>query len=140
MHSGQSGAYVSIEQQLTGRVADGQAVDGITVFLNATRLDGRTFRIRDQISLGAFWCGLLLRGDTLAVALGRPRLNPRFGSSEEAAGREGPTSERAMEIFYRVRPTSWLTVQPGVQWIDRPGGYRSAKGVGIVGIKSVVTL
>jgi hypothetical protein len=33
-----------------------------------------------------------------------------------------------MELWYRLQPTDWLTITPGVFWLPRPRGQLTAAG------------
>ncbi|SEJ81318.1 porin [Sphingobium sp. AP50] len=139
LREGSSGFYLSIEQQVTGRTANGQAISGVTLFFNGTKGDRRTARIEDQMSFGMFLCGLFAPRDTIGLAVGRTHINPRFAETERLSGREAPRSEYAVEFNYKMRPVTWLAIQPSLQWVKHAGGYQSSKNVAFAGVKTVLT-
>lgn len=43
------------------------------------------------------------------------------------------------ELYYRLRATSWLEVQPVVQYWHRPGALRETQDAWVTGVKTVIT-
>ncbi|WP_158781554.1 carbohydrate porin [Pantoea sp. BAV 3049] len=43
------------------------------------------------------------------------------------------------ELYYRIHATSWLQLQPGLQYWHRPGGVKETQDAWVTGLKTVVT-
>jgi porin len=142
---GRWGVYVNVEQQLTGRSRDGQALSGLSVFANITQTDRLTTLTDNQVVLGLFYRGLVpkLRGEVLGVAVGRTNVN---GRATRAQRRDplGPPVQRdgeyAAELFYSIQPLDGLELRPNVQYVHRPGGRSDVRDVTVLGLKAAVTL
>ena len=112
------------------------------MFLNTTVTDRRTSFIDNQVAIGIFEKGILpwFTEDVLGLALARTHVSARVGRSERLQGQEEQSAEYAAEVYYGFHPYSWLEVRPNLQWIHHAGGLRSARDVGVVGLKSALTL
>jgi porin len=63
------------------------------------------------------WHGIGPRSnDTAGVGAGR------FSVAEPLGGSPGPRDEGFVEAFYKLRLTSFVSLQPDLQWFRRPGG------------------
>ena len=136
------GFWLNLQQQVTGRSADGKSISGLSLFLNVTQADQRTSRIDSQVALGLFEKGLFpwFTEDVLGVGLARTHVNHRVARAEILAGEEPQRSEYEAELYYGFHPRRWLELRPNVQWVHHAGGYRSASDVGVVGLKTALTL
>ena len=134
------GFWLSLQQQLTGRSRGGESVSGLSVFANITLADRRTSMIDNQVAIGLFKKRVMpsMGDDELGLGLVRTHINDRFVRGEELAGRYGPGSEYAVELYYGFRPVDWVVLRPNLQWIHRSGGRRFAP-VGVLGLKAVFT-
>lgn len=140
--SGRFGAWVAIQQQLTGRAENGKSFSGLSVFLNVTQADRATSLTDNQIAAGVFYKGLVptRRGDVLGAGMARTNVNARAVRDLPGQGGARLDAEYAAEIYYSVHPTGWLELRPNVQRIENPGGRQSAKGVTVLGLKAALTL
>jgi porin len=146
---GRYGAYVLLQQQLTGSyVEDGangaRTTQGLSIFANYTQADRRTTRTDGQL---AFW--LVDAGpfaarpsDDLGIGIGRTNVNSRAAEAEGllTPGSERPHAEYTAELYYGVHVLPGLMVRPNVQYIVDPGGYRGASDVVVLGLKTAITL
>jgi porin len=140
---GRYGMYAQLRQQLTGQ-SDGETETGLSAFFHFTRADRRTSRVDSQITAGLTYMDPLRRGarDQVGFAIGRTHLNSRSTAYNRLAEPTHPTldSEYPVELFFKYQVTSWLTVQPNVQYISCPGGYAHRQDVVIVGVRTTLSL
>jgi len=136
------GGWVNIQQQLTGRSEKGKSVSGLSVFLNATQADRKTSVVDSQIAVGLFEKGLFpwFTEDVLGLGFARTHVNGRVARSERLAGQPAQGSEYAAELYYGFHPRSWLELRPNLQWVHHAGGYHDVREVGVVGLKTALTL
>jgi porin len=136
------GVWVNIQQQLTGRSEKGKSVSGLSIFVNATQADRDTATIDSQISVGLFEKGLFpwFTEDVLGVGLARTHVNSRVADGERLAGQPVQGAEYAAELYYGFHPRNWLELRPNLQWVHHAGGYRDVHEVGVVGLKTALTL
>lgn len=136
------GFWINLQQQVSGRSDGGKAVSGVTLFLNATRADSRTATVDSQISAGMFAKGVIpgLPEDVLGLGFARTHVNGRVADGERLAGRAPQGSEYAAELYYGFRPRSWLELRPNLQWVHHAGGYEHAREIGVIGLKTALTL
>jgi porin len=143
VRNGRYGAWLSVQQQLTGEARDGKAVSGLSVFLNATQADRETSLTDSQISVGAVYKGLGARRPDDAVGLGLARTNLNSRGLDAASLRPGglrPDAETVAEVFYNLRVAPWLDLRPNVQFIHHPGGLRDADDATVIGLKAALQL
>jgi porin len=105
-----------------------------------TIADRRTSLIDHQIVAGLFFGGVLpwFREDSLGLGVVRTHVNSRLAASDRLAGRPVRHAEYAAELFYSLRPASWLTLRPNLQWIHHAGGLSGAEDIGVIGLKTEV--
>ncbi|HWH38742.1 MAG TPA: carbohydrate porin [Usitatibacter sp.] len=118
MHHGSSGFYAIGDRMLYRRGDDGTRVNG---FVQAGVGDARVNRFGSYLGAGITVAGLVpARADDeagLAVAYARN------GSHYLASLPPGTATnaETAIELTYLVQATSWLAVQPDLQYVVHPG-------------------
>ncbi len=136
------GMWVNLQQQLTGHSDKGKSISGLTVFLNMTQADRHSSTIDSQIAVGLFEKGLFpwFTEDVLGLGFARTHVNGRVARSERLAGDSPQGSEYAAELYYGFHPRSWLELRPNLQWVHHAGGYGNAHEVGVVGLKSALTI
>ena len=142
-HSARYGAYLNIQQQLTGGSKNGKSTDGLSVFANVTQADRATAVTDNQIAVGAFYKGLVpwIPGDVLGLALARTAVNGRVAAGE-AIDPTHPAvqgAEYAEEVYYSIHPRDWLELRPNLQLIRHPGGLRTVNDVSVLGMKTAIT-
>ena len=145
MRNGGSGVYLNAQQQLTGAGANSP---GLSVFFNWVEADHNTASITELLSLGMFYAGPLSarRQDTLGLAVGRTRVNPRVAEGQRLQNSTGTSApvpvqdaEYPIELFYNIYFTPWLSVSPLVQCVIHPGGTNVHPDVVVVGANIAVT-
>jgi len=137
--------YLNAQQQLTGASANSR---GLSVFFNWVEADHTTATITELLSLGMFYAGPFgaRRQDTLGLAVGRTRVNPRVAEGQRlqnSTGASAPvpvqSAEYPVELFYNIQFTPWLSVSPLVQYVIHPGGTSGYPDVVVVGANIAVT-
>ena len=142
-HSGQYGAYLNFQQQITG-TGEGR---GASVFLNITQADRRTAALDRQVALGVVYQGPFGQArDAIGLAVGATHNNARHASyvrdSNARTGlavAAGGGNEYAMEAYYTWSPIPGLYVRPNLQYIVRPGGTSANRNALVLGLKSQVS-
>lgn len=136
------GFWVNVQQQITGRSKDGKSVSGLTIFLNATQADHRTAIVDNQVAIGLFAKGLFpwFTEDVIGLGFARTHVNGRAVRADRLAGRPARGSEYAAELYYGFHPYPWLELRPNLQWVHHAGGDRGARAVGVIGLKTALTL
>jgi porin len=141
--SGHSGAYLSLQQQVTG-TANGH---GATVFLNFTHADRDTARLDRQLTMGVQYKGPFeSRGqDTVGFAVGATHNNTRFADavsqSNARTGQNviaGSSYEYESELYYSWAPVPSVAVRPNLQYIVHPGGTTRNSNAFVTGVKCIV--
>jgi porin len=141
--SGRYGAWVALQQQLTGRAANGKSLSGLTLFLNVTQADRATSVTDNQIALGLFYklFDTDVPGNVFGVGVARTNVNSRaVRGGMVVADPGGYDAEYAAEVYYSLHPTGWLELRPNVQGIRHPGGRKDANEIVVLGMKAAVTL
>ncbi len=142
-HHGQGGAYLEVEQQITGS----PSARGATVFLNATQSGRATAPQLDrQISLGVQYKGAIpSRGaDTVGLAVAVNHINDRVAANERLLdGIPGNTvpvqgAEYVTEAFYGWKPWPFLTFRPNIQYVLHPNGTTAYENVVVIGLKTTL--
>ena len=136
------GLWLNFQQQITGRSEEGRTVSGLTVFIKVTQADRRTATVDNQIAVGLFEKGPFSRraGDELGLGFARTHVNSRVARGERLDGQPAQNAEYAAELYYGFHPRNWLEVRPNLQWVHHAGGYALAHEVGVIGLKTAVTL
>jgi porin len=100
--------YVALDRALFLEKGGDQGLRG---FVQAGTTSGAPNGVSDYLGIGVVYEGLLpgRDGDSLGLGVAHARL-PR-GSAETD-----------LELLYRVAPWPWLTLQPSLHWVLRPGG------------------
>ena len=141
--NGQSGVYLSFEQQISG-VALGR---GAQLFLNFTQSDRNTSPLLDrQLAVGVQYTGIFHSrpSDVMGVAIGESHVNSRVADGQrlldEYTGASVPVqrSEYVSEVYYAWTPWPYLILRPNLQGIVHPGGSDAYKNEIVVGLKTTV--
>lgn len=111
---GTTGAYGLLDQQLL-QFAGGGVLGG---FLMYGWADPDLSPFEHHLGGGLQWSAPFAQRPDDAVGLG---CSWASFSDRPAAGMRG-SGELAIELYYQLRLLPWLTLQPDLQWIDRPGG------------------
>jgi porin len=118
---GSYGAYALAEYTLWPEAAaPGQGLAG---FLRVGLADPRTNRVAAYTGAGLVYRGPIPGRDADRVGLGVAAAHngDRYMEARGAAGELVERSEVAIELTYRARISSWLAIQPDLQYIIDPG-------------------
>ena len=136
------GAYVSLQQQVTG-TAD---AEGWIVFFRATKADAETSATDRQISLGGEYRGPFGRiQDFIGVAVGATHANGRNADYQRLYNATHPSDaqlvrdgdEYVTEVFYSFAPIASIQIRPNLQYIHNPGGT-DLDDAFVVGLKTII--
>ena len=126
-HRGSGGAYLIADQRL------GEA---LTAFAQLGLGDGRV----NQIG-GYLGGGLTLTGpwssrpqDELGLAVAAARNGSHYEEAQSAAGVRA-AGETTLELTYLAQLSSWLAVQPDLQYVIHPGGLRGLRSAVVPGLR-----
>ena len=69
-------------------------------------------------------------------------MNPRVGDGARLISPSAatPDAEYAVETYYGFHLAHVVTLQPNVQWIHHPGGFRDRSDVVFLGVKTTARL
>ena len=145
MRTGQYGAYVAFQQQIT-RTSETDSNRGLRLFFNAAFADTVTATTDRQIAGGFWYIGPFESrpNDSVAFAVGTTHRNQRVtqvAMLQNASG-SGPApvkdSEYVFELDYTFVPVTGFQIRPNLQYIHSPGGSAINKDVWILGLKTVL--
>ena len=127
--SGTHGAYAYLQQAMW--LADEDAPDGagISIFAIASVGEASTNPVRWSLSGGLSWRGPIPSRPDDQFGIGVAYA--RFTDEGSFFPRPG---ECAIEAFYSVQVTPWLSIQPDLQYVIDPGGDAVATENALVGI------
>ncbi|ROP62800.1 porin [Enterobacter sp. BIGb0383] len=151
-HSNTWFLYAGMNQQITRHSDD--PLRGMSVSLSASRADARSntmqtvaaaslryrglfdARPEDWIGMGVTWVDM-----SNDYARNQRALNQLSGVTaySDPSYRPVPGHSVNAELYYRLRPASWLEVQPAVQYWHRPGGLAETQDAWVMALKTVVT-
>ena len=133
------GAYLLAERPLAGNPKSGRQLSGF-VRLGVSDGDSTPYR-------GGWQAGLLLEGaiagregSQLSFGVNQAYLSRKYRLNAEDAGTQVGRAETGFELSYQHPLTSFLAVQPDVQYILNPSADPSIKDAIVVGMRFVVTL
>lgn len=124
------GLYAGFEQKLTDRFEDKSG--GLKVF-------GQFGYARSSLNDVPFYGGggLIFKGitekrknDSIGIAFGWHQFNRDLHRLEHR------TAEKVIELFYKIKLTEFLYIQPDIQYIIRPGG--NEKNAFAIGLRSCI--
>ena len=125
------GVYAGFEQKLFNRFKDGSG--GLNIF-------GQFGYARNSVNEVPYYAGggLVLKGvsekrngDEIGIALAWHQFDKHLHRLEHK------TAEKVIEIFYKIKLTEFLYIQPDFQYIIKPGG--NTKDSFAIGIRSGIT-
>ena len=139
-HSGQYGAYLNFQQQVSGRAGE----RGATVFLNISQADRNTAKVDGQISMGLQYRAPFERSpDTIGLAVGATHNNSRYANfvreNNLRTGQKvvaGSGYEYVGELYYGWSPVPSVFLRPNLQYILDPGGTSQNKNAFVLVFKS----
>jgi len=117
-HRGSGGAYVLLDECLFE--VSGAHING---FLQAGLGDARVNRVGSYVGLGIAGVGFIpdRASDQVGIAIAIAKNGSHFLEASSAAGQRPSASEKTLELTYVYQATSWLAVQPDLQYVWHPG-------------------
>ncbi len=127
------GYYATGEQRVFSEVSDPR--QGLNIFARFGFANGHIHRYNFNISGGVTYTGLLARRDSDKVGLALTHANNAvdYQQALRIAGEQFAPGELVVEFTYRAQITSWLVLQPDVQYVLHPGTNPEIKNATIVG-------
>jgi porin len=117
MFDSNAGWFVQNDERIYLHPEDPADPRGLTVILRYSWARPDRSAIPHYIGGSAAWHGIGPRdNDTAGIGAGY------FTIAEQLGGRPGTGDERFVEAFYKLRLTSFISLQPDVQWYRHPGG------------------
>ena len=128
------GFYISLDQAVLKENNDEEDSQGLACFARFGWADDDLNEIKNFWSAGAQYQGLIPSRDDDVVAVGVAQ-----GKLVSAAGFT-ESHETAVEMYYNLQITPWLSVSPSVQYIFNPGGDSAVKDATVVGFRVQMSL
>jgi porin len=104
--------------------------EGVSVFLRGTMAEKTTANMSTTSQVGVVYTGLAAGEDKLGLAFARNKFSPGQTDSK--------SSESITELSYQVPVTSYLRVQPDIQYICKPGGTSQYQNALVIGIRAIL--
>jgi porin len=118
---GATSAYLVLDQAvITEGAPGGGECQGLGVFFQLGRTEEDVSEVDLHIGAGAVWRGAVPGRDR--DSLGLMGSYVRFSDSVRSAGSVVEDYELAIEVFYELQITEWLSLKPDLQFIRNPGG------------------
>lgn len=138
-HRGRASFYAVARQQIIGAKDDGSG--GLTAFANIVQADRRTNFLRNVVTAGATYSGIVAGRprDEIGIAVGRSLVNDRAAELREALNvRDGTAiepqrDEYAIEATYSIAVRPGLSVRPNIQYYVDSGGRDHGNDVVVLG-------
>jgi len=113
------GVYVAFDQMVYKEKDDPEDSQGLGMFFQFGWAPQDRNEIWRYYGVGLAYTGLLPRRDedVFGIGLAQVRFSPRLRRIDKIA-----ESETAVEFFYKAQLTDWMSLQPDLQYIVRPGG------------------
>jgi len=131
------GVYVSVETDLAGQA---EQPGHWRAFARAGWSDGRTTPFAGGVQFGVTGQGIVpARPDSqLSIGVASADLSTPYRQANPAGEPALGGSEGMVELTYSDRVLPFLTLQPDVQYVRRPGGLRDADDAVILGLRAIV--
>ena len=123
---GATSCYLVLDQRLANRAGGGRAQEadepgpGLDGFVQVGTTSGRLSPADLHVGTGLVASGYVPGRE--ADHIGLMATWVRFGDAARAEGSIVDAYELALELFYQLRLTPWLSLQPDLQYIVHPGG------------------
>lgn len=112
-----AGWFFQNDERIYLHPADPDDPRGLTVIVRASASQADRNAVTRYAGASAAWHGVgPRRNDTTGIGLGYLRV------AAPVNGGPGPADEWFVEAFYKLRLTSFVSLQPDVQWFRHPGG------------------
>ncbi|WP_242417235.1 carbohydrate porin [Sphingomonas panni] len=131
------GVYASVEADLAGQA---ERPGYWRAFARAGWSDGRTTPFAGGFQLGVTGQGIVpARPDSqLSIGVASADLSTPYRRANSAGEPALSGSEGMIELTYSDRVLPFLTLQPDVQYVRRPGGLRDADDALVLGLRAIV--
>lgn len=131
------GVYASVETDLAGQA---ERPGYWRAFARAGWSDGRTTPFAGGFQLGVTGQGIVpARPDSqLSIGVASADLSTPYRRANPAGEPALSGSEGMIELTYSDRVLPFLTLQPDVQYVRRPGGLRDADDAVVLGLRAIV--
>lgn len=120
--------YFVLDQRVWQK--SGSANEAVSLFLRGITAPESRNEMCRSFQVGVNYSGLAAEGDQLGLAYARNRMS-RFSAS-------GNDREALIELSYQAPITSYLKLQPDLQWISRPGASRELDNAWVLGLRAIV--
>ncbi len=128
------GVYLSLDQLLFKESSDPEDTQGLATFARYGYADGKRNDLTGFWSVGLQYQGLLDTRDDDVIGLG-------FAQGTFTDNTSAPftaDSEKALELYYSIAATPWMSLAPDVQYVRHPGGDRSVTDAVVVGVRAQI--
>ncbi|NBV87469.1 MAG: carbohydrate porin [Verrucomicrobia bacterium] len=132
-HSHTSSSYYVIDQTIWQKAKDSK--EGVSVFLRGTMAPESSSFMSNTTQVGVVYTGLAKTDDKVGVAYARNKFSP--GQRDADSGRL-KDHEAVTELSYQVPVTSYLKVQPDMQYISHPGGTTKNNNAWVLGVRAIL--
>jgi porin len=130
--SGTAGFYLFLDQLIwCGESAKEDEPKGIGMFFQYGSADGAVSEIKRHVGGGFVWTGPIAGRDEDTLGTGITWV--RFSGAAGAGFDKG--HELAVETFYKISITGWLSAKPDLQYIVNPSGARSINNALVPGMR-----
>lgn len=129
--AGATGGYALAEQTLWEDSSVSNAPRALTLFWQYGRSPEAVSPVANHLAFGLNATGLWPARSADAIGIYWSRARPG-GVTAPAAHAD----ETVVEIYYKYQFLAWLNLQPDLQWVQHPGGARSADQALIVMLRS----
>ncbi|MDB5322098.1 MAG: Carbohydrate-selective porin [Phycisphaerales bacterium] len=129
------GPYLVLDQAIWRKnPADKDDGRGIDVFLQYGYADASVSPVQHHVGVGLTWTGIVPNRDDDVLGLGASwvRFSDRRGANFDT------DSELAVELFYKLKLTPWLSVKPDLQYVHNPGGVAARNDALVASVRLVV--
>jgi porin len=122
--AGAWGPYLILDQAIWRKhPGDKDDERGIDMFFQYGYANASVSPVQHHVGVGLTWTGILPNrdNDVLGIGANWGRFSDRRGANFDT------DSELAVELFYKLKLTQWLSVKPDLQYIHNPGGGVAAR-------------
>ena len=128
-----AGFYTSIDQLvLKEKPREDNDHQGLGLFFRYGYAPRDVNEINHFWSVGGQYLGLIPTRDEDVIGFG---VAQGILSDRLKLQGENPHRETALELYYALKVTGWLTISPDFQWILDPGGRHEAQDAFVVGVR-----
>jgi len=135
MSKGNSGFYVLAEKILyVGTANPGSHTDG---FLRYGRANADFNQFESYFQTGLVFTGMIpgRSEDQFALSYSIAQTGEKYRLAAADSGQEATSSESVWEATYRTPLSSWLIVQPDIQYVINPGTDAQIKNATVLGVR-----